>query len=158
MSLFHRTIATYWWRILFFTLTYTHISFYIIVDTVAEQIVYRPLLELLSWDHVVECLRFMSRFHRWCLIFVKVTITWFNPNMRRGTRSPSVWIMACPWSEPSHYLSSRWLIVNLTNRNKIQWNSKTHSQVFIEVKRCLLDNTPINGRKSEMAYPDSKLH
>ena len=36
------------------------------------------------------------------------------------------------WSTPSHYLDQCWNIVNLTLRNKLQWNFKQNSYIFIQ--------------------------
>ena len=35
------------------------------------------------------------------------------------------------WSAPSHYLNQCWNIVNLTIRNKFQWNVNRNSNIFI---------------------------
>ena len=35
-------------------------------------------------------------------------------------------------AEPSHYLNQRWNIVNLNLRNKLQWNLKWNSYIFIQ--------------------------
>ena len=42
----------------------------------------------------------------------------------------SYWFVA--YSAPSHYLNQCSLIVNCTTRNKLQWNSKQNSKLFIE--------------------------
>ena len=36
------------------------------------------------------------------------------------------------WSAPSHYLNQCWNIVNLTLRNKLQWNFNRYSYIFIQ--------------------------
>ena len=40
------------------------------------------------------------------------------------------WLVA--WSAPSHYLNQWWNIVNLTPRNKFQWNVNQNSYIVIE--------------------------
>ena len=40
------------------------------------------------------------------------------------------WLVA--WSAPSHYLNQCWNIVNWTMRNKLQWNFKQSSTIFIQ--------------------------
>ena len=45
----------------------------------------------------------------------------------------------CPWSAPSHYLNQCWNIVNSNLRNKLQWNPRRNSFIFI------LENTFENG-------------
>ena len=39
------------------------------------------------------------------------------------------WLVA--WSAPSHYLKQCWNIVNLTLRNKFEWNINRNSHIFI---------------------------
>ena len=39
------------------------------------------------------------------------------------------WLVAC--SAPSHYLNQHWVIVNLTPRNKLQWNFNQNTKLFI---------------------------
>ena len=39
------------------------------------------------------------------------------------------WLVAC--LVPSHYLNQSWIIVNLTLRNKLQWNSNRNTKRFI---------------------------
>ena len=39
---------------------------------------------------------------------------------------------ACSWSTPRHYLNQCWNIVNLTLRNKSQWNVNRNSFIFIQ--------------------------
>ena len=40
------------------------------------------------------------------------------------------------WSAPSHYLNQYWNIVNLTLRNKLQWNVNWNSYFFIQRNAC----------------------
>ena len=40
------------------------------------------------------------------------------------------WLVA--WSAPSHYLNQCWNIINWTPRNKLQWNLKGNSHIFIQ--------------------------
>ena len=46
------------------------------------------------------------------------------------------------WSAPSHYLNQCWDIVNWTLRNKLQWNCKQYSYIFIKkiIWKCRLRN------------------
>ena len=47
------------------------------------------------------------------------------------------WFRQClvAWSAPSHHLNQFWYIVNWTPRNKLQWNLKRNSYVFIQENR-----------------------
>ena len=40
------------------------------------------------------------------------------------------------WLAPSHYLNQCWNIVNWNLRNKLQWNLKQNSYIFIEKNAC----------------------
>ena len=43
-----------------------------------------------------------------------------------------VHILVIAWSAPSHHLNQCWNIVNLTLNNKLQWNFKQNSHIFIQ--------------------------
>ena len=49
---------------------------------------------------------------------------------KQGHHRSRKWLVA--WSAPSHYLNRWWNIVNWTLRNKVQWNRKQNSCIFIQ--------------------------
>ena len=49
---------------------------------------------------------------------------------KQGHHRSRKWLVA--WSASSHYLNRWWNIVNWTLRNKVQWNRKQNSCIFIQ--------------------------
>ena len=66
-------------------------------------------------------------------------LSWFNFNslrpsdayMRRQSNHHwfRLWLVA--WSAPSHYLNQCWIIINSNHRNKLRWNPRRNSSIFI---------------------------
>ena len=49
---------------------------------------------------------------------------------KQGHHRSRKWLVA--WSAPSHYLNRWWNIVNWTLSNKVRWNRKQNSCIFIQ--------------------------
>ena len=72
------------------------------------------MLVISFWSQCVNSLRPSDAYMR-----QQTNHHWFRP-----------WLAA--WKEPSHYLNQCQNIVNLTLRNKLQWNFNRYSNIFIQ--------------------------
>ena len=101
-------------------------------DTIAYYIA-RPLSGTFINENYQLC-----KFKRWIPLKLWWLTHWGGVRhicvSKQGHHRSRKWLGA--WSAPSHYLNRWWNIVNWTLRNKVQWNCKQNSCIFIQENAC----------------------